>query len=95
MEYKAWCCQKCGAKIGYLGRFVMFVYSPFLWIARSTHHNCPGIFSSTSEKIPKSEGYDWGDNSPIVSCGNKAFEEKNSNARTSKQKYHNPCDTCS
>lgn len=59
-------CQRCGEPIGYLGRFVEFLYSPVLWAAKSIFHNCPGLFVHSAKKIPKSEGYYRGNNFPIL-----------------------------
>ena len=39
-RYPSWCCQRCGAYIGYLGRFMEWVY-PRCGLFRILRHPCP------------------------------------------------------
>lgn len=52
-QYPSWCCQRCGNQIGYIGRFLEFMATPILWMAKSIFHDCPVLFTLTSEKIAK------------------------------------------
>jgi len=52
-QYPSWCCQRCGDRIGYVGRFLEFIATPILWAAKSIYHDCPGLFTLPAKKVSK------------------------------------------
>ena len=79
-QIPSWCCQRCGEQIGYLGRFIWFVFLPVLWMVKSIYHDCPGLFTHPPKKISQRESYERGNNFPI-------FDSSDS---TAKERYDNP-----
>lgn len=92
-KYPSWCCQRCGDRIGYLGRFVEILYMPFLWLSKSVFHNCPGLFTLPAKKIAECESDERSNNFPIFGGIDSAIKEQREYSRTNKQENHNPCNT--
>ena len=91
-QYPTYCCQRCGEEIGYLGRFLEIIWTPFLWIAKSMFHSCPALFAFSPKEITKSQGYNRRNDTPILNGVNSAPNEYCEYSRTGKQEHHNPSD---
>ena len=88
-QFPSWCCQRCGDQIGYLGRFVEFLYSPLLWIVKGAFHDCPALFAPPTKKIAERESYERSDDFPVFSSADAAIDEKGGNARTNQNENGN------
>lgn len=76
MNYPKWCCQRCGAEIGYVGRFVEITAYPLLAICRTVFHDCEALFSRFPKEITKSECNKRANDCPIVSGLDRACDKE-------------------
>ena len=87
MKFESWRCQRCGEEIGYMGRFAELTCWPLLLICKSVFHNCPELFSRSSEQIPKGKSNDRANGFPILNRLDGACDKQNKNSGADKHEY--------
>ncbi len=87
MKFENWCCQRCGAEIGYIGRLAELTCWPLLLICKSVFHDCHELFSRPSEQIPEGKSNDRPNGFPILNRLDGACDKQNKNPRANKHEY--------